>query len=120
MDSISKRQGKLAEIRKLLIQDYKKHFNKNYKMEIPFIGKRSDVLNKMACVRYFNNQGKKNDNVERAEDLWEKAIHQNNSHYYSIFNLGLKRFLNGEISADACRAEFEDYIFSHPTKGHLC
>jgi serine/threonine protein kinase len=33
LDSISKRTGILAEIRKLLIQDYKKHFNKNYRME---------------------------------------------------------------------------------------
>ena len=54
LDCISKRQGKLTEIRKLLIQDYKKHFNKNYKMEIPFVGKRVDVLNKRACVAYFN------------------------------------------------------------------
>lgn len=56
LDSISKRQGKLAEIRKLLIQDYKKHFNKNYRMEVPFIGKRADNLNKRACVEFFNDK----------------------------------------------------------------
>lgn len=59
LDCITKRQGKLAEIRKLLIQDFKKHFNKNYKMETPFVGKRADVLNKQACVTYFNGNAEK-------------------------------------------------------------
>ena len=53
LDSITKRVGKLAEMRKLLIQDYKKHFDKNYRMEMQYIGKKSDVLNKKACVLYF-------------------------------------------------------------------
>lgn len=66
LDSITKRQGKLAELRKLLIQDYKKHFNKNYKMEIPFVGKRADVLNKQACVAYFNAGKERN----LATTLW--------------------------------------------------
>jgi hypothetical protein len=56
LEPISKSQGILAEIRKLLIQDYKKHFDKNYRMEMPFIGKRADNLNKRACVKYFNGE----------------------------------------------------------------
>ena len=74
LDSISKRQGKLAEIRKLLVSDYKKHFNKNYKMEIPFIGKKADVLNKKACVAYFNRRKKDNpeedDDDDESNQLW--------------------------------------------------
>lgn len=68
LDSISRRQGKLAEIRKLLIQDFKKHFNKNYRMEIPFVGKRADMLNKKACVAYFD--GKR----DEAHEYWMKAV----------------------------------------------
>lgn len=84
LEPITKRQGKLAEIRKLLIQDYKKHFNKNYRMETPFIGKRADNLNKRACVLYFDKKS------EEAQKLWSKAINTTNQHFYSCFNLGMK------------------------------
>jgi hypothetical protein len=89
------------------VQDFKKHFSKNYKMEIPFIGKRADVLNKKAAFAYFNNKH------DLAEQLWAKAIHSSNQHYYSCFNLGMKRFLEGTITADALRSEFEDDVFEH-------
>lgn len=97
----------MAEIRKLLIQDYKKHFNKNYRMEIPFVGKRADVLNKQACVSYFNTR------KEHAEELWAKAINASNQHYYSCFNLGMKRFHHGEVASAALRADFGDDVFAH-------
>ena len=54
IDSITNRKGKLQSIRKLLIREYKKYFEKTYyKMENPFIGKRADVLNKMGVVAFF-------------------------------------------------------------------
>lgn len=44
IDSISQRKGKLTGITNLLIKEYKKFFHRHfYKMEQPFIGKRSDV-----------------------------------------------------------------------------
>jgi len=113
LDSISKRQGKLAEIRKLLIQDFKKHFNKNFRMESPFIGKRADSYNKKALVAYFNGKD------EVAEELWNKAINTSNSHFYSCFNLGMKQFHGGEVSAGRLRADFSDDVFEHRMKGSL-
>jgi hypothetical protein len=61
-------------------------------METPFVGKRADVLNKQACVTYFNG------NAEKSEKLWLKAINSNNQHYYSCYNLGMMRFRYGEVS----------------------
>jgi len=113
LDCITKRQGKLGEIRKLLVQDFKKHFNKNYKMEFPFVGKRADMLNKNACVSYFNGK------VELATEQWLQAVNSNNMHYYSCFNLGMKRFRYGEVSQGMMRAELGDDVFIHPTKGTL-
>jgi hypothetical protein len=89
LDSISKRQGKLAEIRKLLIQDYKKHFNKNYKMEIPFVGKKADVFNKRACVAYFSRE---KDSKQLSEKLWREALAANSDHFYSCFNFAVSEF----------------------------
>ena len=89
LDSISKRQGKLSEIRKLLIQDYKKHFNKNYKMEIPFVGKKADVFNKRACVAYFSRE---KDSKQLSEKLWREALAANSDHFYSCFNFAVSEF----------------------------
>ena len=51
IDSISQRKGKLQNIKKLLIKDYKKFFMRPfYKMELPVIGKRTDVCNKKAIM----------------------------------------------------------------------
>ena len=49
IDSISQRKGKLQTIKRLLIRDYKKFFMRPfYKMELPVVGKRTDVCNKKA------------------------------------------------------------------------
>lgn len=37
-------------------------------MEIPFVGKRADMLNKKACVAYFD--GKR----DEAHEYWMKAV----------------------------------------------
>ena len=43
-------------------------------MEIPFIGKKADVLNKKACVAYFNRRKKDNpeedDEDDESNQLW--------------------------------------------------
>ena len=82
-------------------------------MEIPFVGKRVDVLNKRACVAYFNGQ------TDNATELWMKAGNTNNQHYYSVYNLGMKRFRFGEVSQGALRTELADTVFMHPSKGKL-
>lgn len=59
----------MAGIRKLLLREYKKFFNKTfYKMESPFIGKRADMLNKKAVVAFYHRRH------EEARKLWEDAI----------------------------------------------
>lgn len=63
-------------------------------MEVPFIGKRADCLNKNACCLYFDGE------YEKAGAMWSKAINTSNQHFYSCFNLGLKQFINGEVSAN--------------------
>jgi serine/threonine protein kinase len=113
LDSISKRQGKLSEIRKLLIQDFKKHFNKNYRMEKPFVGKKADMLNKRACVAFFNKE------FEKAQKLWSEAVNNSDQHFYSCFNMGMKQFLNAEITSDQLLADFSDDVFEHQQKGEF-
>lgn len=69
IDSISQRKGKLQNIKRLLIKEYKKFFNRPfYKMEQPFIGKRADVYNKKAIMALC-----KNDDAS-AVKFWEEAF----------------------------------------------
>lgn len=76
IDSITLRKGKLQSIRKLLIREYKKYFQKPfYKMEQPFIGKRADVLNKQGVVAFFNKR------TEEAVSLWNQAIQLSEQHF---------------------------------------
>jgi hypothetical protein len=66
IDSITQRKGKLTHIRKLLIREFKKYFQKTfYKMENPFVGKKADVLNKKGIVAFFNRE------QEKAVESWE-------------------------------------------------
>ena len=56
IDSITNRKGKLQHIKKLLIREYKKYFQRPfYKMENPFVGKKADVYNKRGIVALFRN-----------------------------------------------------------------
>ena len=51
LDTITQRKGKLSRIKKLLIKDFKRFFNKPfYKMDNPFIGKQADIFNKKAMI----------------------------------------------------------------------
>lgn len=54
LDSITQRKGILTGIRQLLMKFHSKFFNKTYyKMGEPYIGKKSDILNKMAIAALF-------------------------------------------------------------------
>ena len=41
----------------------------------PYVGKRTDILNKLAIANLFRG------NRDEAEDFWEKSIQLNNNHY---------------------------------------
>jgi len=57
IDSITQRKGRLQGIKKLLIREYKKFFQKPiYKMENPFVGKKADVYNKKGIVALFHDK----------------------------------------------------------------
>lgn len=76
IDSITQRKGKLQSIRKLLIREYKKYFQKSfYKMETPFIGKRADVLNKKGIVSFFHRR------QEEAVSFWAEALQLSDRHF---------------------------------------
>jgi len=94
---------------------------------MPYIGKKSDVLNKKACVLYFQPSKRQSNHIknksewddleakrkEQANQLWVKAISINNTHFYSLFNLGVKKFHFGEITAEHLLTEFNDDVFMH-------
>jgi len=82
IDSISNRKGKLSNIKRILIKEYKKSFNKQfYNSEHIFTTDNPDILNKKAV---FNNfRGK--DSV--AVDLWNEALVMKKSHQDSVINL---------------------------------
>ena len=68
IDSITQRKGKLQNIKKILIKDYKKFFSRPfYKMEIPVIGKRTDVSNKKAIMALSRGE------EDLAMKYWEEA-----------------------------------------------
>lgn len=85
-------------------------------MEIPFVGKRADMLNKKALVAYFKGSA---DDQQQAGEFWSKAINSSNQHFYSCFNMGMKSFWNGEVSGGQLRADFSDDVFEHSTKGPI-
>lgn len=61
IDSISSRRGKLASIRRLLLNEYKKFFNKPfYHMENPTVGKTADTFNKKGIISLFHKHNTEN------------------------------------------------------------
>jgi hypothetical protein len=101
----------LQGIRKLLLREYKKYFQKQfYKMETPFIGKRADVLNKQAVVAFFHNK------KEEARKLWEDALKQTERHLDAQTNLSIYKWSLGEISDQELMYELEE-VFENQNKG---
>jgi TolA-binding protein len=63
------------------MKSHSKFFNKSYyKMGEPFIGKKSDILNKLAIAALFRDQPKE------AEDLWSEAIDKYPNHFETRVN----------------------------------
>ena len=81
VDSITYRKGKLQNIKKLLIEEYRKFFQRPfYKMEQPVVGTRADVCNKKAIMA-----------LSRGEDMvaikyWEDAAGMKEEHFDTQLN----------------------------------
>lgn len=93
IDNITQRKGRLHAIRKLLIREYKKFFQKPfYKMEQPYVGKKADVFNKKGIVALFNNK------EGEALKCWSEARILSDRHFDSQCNFCLYRWSTGRIS----------------------
>ena len=93
IDSISQRKGRLQNIKKLLIREYKKFFRKPiYKMENPFVGKKADVYNKKGIVALFH------DKEGEALHWWSQARMLCDRHFDSQCNFCMHRWSTGRIS----------------------
>ena len=68
----------------MLIAAHAKFFDKTYyKMIDPYIGKKTDILNKLAIANLF--QGNRDD----AEEYWEQSLELNPKHYDTLVNYAL-------------------------------
>lgn len=112
IDSITVRKGRLQSIRKLLIKEYKKYFQKpSYKMETPFIGKRADTLNKLAIFEFFNQ------NMKKAQEFWSEALKLNDRHFDSQVNLSMYRWSVGIISDSELLDELGVFVLDFEQTG---
>ena len=90
------RKGKLKQIRQTLIVEFKKFFQRSfYKLETPFVGKKSDVLNKRGAVALFNK------NESEAIRYWHEAKQLNDSHFDSHANYIMFMWTTGKITDSA-------------------
>ncbi|TNV71391.1 hypothetical protein FGO68_gene11587 [Halteria grandinella] len=113
IDSISQRKGKLQTIKKLLIRDYKKFFHRQfYKMELPVIGKRTDVCNKKAIMA-----------LSRGEDEltalkhWEDAIAMKDEHFDTQLNYLLYQWKCAHLSDGELLEELSKGVFNQSDIG---
>lgn len=112
IDSITQRKGRLQGIKKLLIREYKKFFQKPiYKMENPFVGKKADVYNKKGIVALFH------DKEGEALHWWSQARLLCDRHFDSMCNFSMHRWSTGYISDEQLIAELDEFVFSVPGKG---
>jgi hypothetical protein len=107
IDSITQRKGKLQTIKKLLIRDYKKFFHRQfYKMEIPVIGKRTDVCNKKAIMALSRGQD------EAALRLWEEAIAMKDEHFDTLLNYLIYKWRCAQLSDGELLEELSKGVFN--------
>lgn len=93
IDSITQRKGKLANIKRILIKEYKKSFNKSfYKLEHIFTTDNPDILNKKAVFNNFRG------NDIAAISFWNEALAMKKSHQDSVVNLLFHRWKSAQIS----------------------
>ena len=112
IDSITQRKGRLQSIRKLLIREYKKFFQKPfYKMEHPYVGKKADVFNKQGIVALFNGEEGK------ALGFWSEARMISDRHFDSQANFCMHRWSTGRISDSQLMSELGQFVFEVHGKG---
>lgn len=93
IDSITQRKGKLGNIKRILIKEYKKSFKKTfYKLEHIFTTDPSDILNKKAVFSNFRGD----DDI--AVKYWNEALGMKKSHQDSVINLLFHRWKSAQIS----------------------
>lgn len=111
LDAIAQRRGKLAAIRTLLIREHARFFDKKYyKLGQPYVGKESDILNKMAIAALFQ------DKIQEAEQLWEQALDRYPTHFDTKVNFELYRWKHALTSDEELLNELE-VQFSNKFKG---
>lgn len=112
IDSITQRKGKLTSVRKLLIREYKKFFQKPfYKMEHPYVGKKADVFNKRGIVSLFHGD------EGAAIRYWSEARMLCDRHFDSAANFCIYRWSTGRISDSQLMAELSQFVFDVSGKG---
>lgn len=80
-------------------------------METPFIGKKSDVLNKKGTIALFKGQ------EEDAIRLWTEATLLNDRHFDSKCNVCLHRWRTGRINDAQLMSELRQFVFNVADKG---
>jgi hypothetical protein len=80
-------------------------------MEQPFVGKKTDVMNKRGTVALFNR------NEEEAIRYWQEAKILNNRHFDSTCNFVMYRWSTGFITDNEMMANLSEFVFDAPHKG---
>ena len=78
----------------------------------PYIGKESDILNKIAVAALF--QGRR----EEAEEYWLRAIEFNPKHFDTRVNYAMYQWKYGEITDNQLKENLEEHVFNNKHKGH--
>ncbi len=77
------------------MRDYKKFFMRPfYKMELPVIGKRTDVCNKKAISALARGDD------QLALKYWEEAMHMKDEHFDTKLNYLIYQWKTGSIADD--------------------
>ncbi len=82
-------------------------------METPFIGKKSDYLNKKGVISLFH---KKNTEQE-ACSFWQEALKLNDRHFDSKCNEVMYRWSTAKIGDRQMMAELDEFVFQAEHKG---
>ena len=95
-----------------MIKDYKKFFMRPfYKMELPVIGKRTDVCNKKAIIALSRGED------ELALKLWEDAIKMKDEHFDSKMNFLMYKWRTGVIADDELVSSLQQEVFNQSDIG---
>jgi hypothetical protein len=113
IDSISQRKGKLQTIKRLLIRDYKKFFMRPfYKMELPVVGKSTDVCNKKAIGALARGED------QLALKYWEEAMAMKDEHFDTKWNYLMYKWRSGGMTDDELHTELQQReVFSQSDIG---